>query len=121
MPKQCQFEFEIRNLPQQDIDTLVHDIRHYASDVLLADMRARYPEASIEFDELSYYPGLQTDPTSAVIACTRAINADPAASTRRTSPTSLSAASSSAIAIECSKTLYFAAGRLQNSCNRNHS
>ena len=74
VPKQCQFEFEIRNLPQQDIDTLVHDIRHYASDVLLTDMLARYPEASIEFDELSYYPGLHTDPASAVIACTRAIN-----------------------------------------------
>ena len=74
VPKQCQFEFEIRNLPQQDIATLVHDIRHYASDVLLTDMLARYPEASIEFDELSYYPGLHTDPASAVIACTRAIN-----------------------------------------------
>jgi acetylornithine deacetylase len=52
----------------------VHDIRHYANDVLLADMRARYPEAGIEFTELSYYPGLHTDPASTVIAYTRAIN-----------------------------------------------
>ena len=41
---------------------------------LLADMRERYPEAAIEFDELSYYPGLHTDPASTVIAYTRAIN-----------------------------------------------
>jgi acetylornithine deacetylase len=74
VPKQCEFEFEIRNLPQQDIETLVHDIKHYANDVLLADMRERYPEAAIEFDELSYYPGLHTDPASTVIAYTRAIN-----------------------------------------------
>ncbi|MDC1286548.1 acetylornithine deacetylase [Gammaproteobacteria bacterium] len=74
VPRQCQFEFEIRNLPQQDIETLVHDIKHYASDVLLVDMCARYPKASIEFDELSYYPGLRTDPASTVIAYTRAIN-----------------------------------------------
>jgi len=74
VPKQCEFEFEIRNLPQQDIEALVHDIRHYANDVLLADMRARYSEADIEFSELSYYPGLHTDPASAVIAYTRAIN-----------------------------------------------
>ena len=74
VPRECQFEFEIRNLPQQQIESLVHDIRHYADDVLLADMRARYPEAAIEFEELSYYPGLHTDPASAVIACTRAIN-----------------------------------------------
>jgi len=74
VPRQCQFEFEIRNLPQQDIETLVHDIKHYANDVLLADMRERYPDAAIEFDELSYYPGLHTDPASMVIAYTRAIN-----------------------------------------------
>jgi acetylornithine deacetylase len=74
VPRQCQFEFEIRNLPQQDIKTLAHDIKHYANDVLLADMRGRYPDAAIEFDELSYYPGLHTDPASTVIAYTRAIN-----------------------------------------------
>ena len=74
VPRHCQFEFEIRNLPQQDIETLVHDIKHYANDVLLADMRQRYPDAAIEFDELSYYPGLHTDPASTVIAYTRAIN-----------------------------------------------
>ena len=74
VPRQCQFEFEIRNLPQQDLDTLAHDIKHYASDVLLADMRERYPEADIQFEELSYYPGLHTDPAAEVIAYTRAIN-----------------------------------------------
>jgi acetylornithine deacetylase len=74
VPRQCEFEFEIRNLPQQDLDALVHEIKHYASDVLLADMRSRYPESDIRFDETSYYPGLHTDPTSAVIAYTRTIN-----------------------------------------------
>ncbi len=74
VPRECSFEFEIRNLPQQDLQGLVHEIRHYAHDTLLADMRQRYPEAAIEFDEISSYPGLHTDPASAVIACTRAIN-----------------------------------------------
>ena len=74
VPRECQFEFEIRNLPQQDLDALAHDIRHYASDVLLPDMRARYPEADIRFEELSYYPGLHTDPAAEIIAYTRSIN-----------------------------------------------
>jgi len=74
VPQQCQFEFEIRNLPQQDLDALVHEIRHYASNVLLLDMQSRHPDSDIHFDEISYYPGLHTDPASAVIACTRAIN-----------------------------------------------
>ena len=74
VPRQCEFEFEIRNLPQQDLDSLVHEIRHYANDVLLVDMRSRYPQSEIRFTETSCYPGLHTDPASAVIAYTRAIN-----------------------------------------------
>ena len=74
VPKECQFEFEIRNLPQQDLDQLVHKIKHYANDVLLPDMKSRYPESDIQFDESSHYPGLHTDPASSVIAYTRSIN-----------------------------------------------
>jgi acetylornithine deacetylase len=74
VPQQCQFEFEIRNLPQQDLDTLAHEIKHYASDVLLPDMQSRYPQSDIQFEEVSHYPGLHTDPASTVIAYTRAIN-----------------------------------------------
>ena len=74
VPRECRFEFEIRNLPQQDLEALAHEIKHYANDVLLSDMRSRYPEADIRFEELSYYPGLHTDPASTVIAYTRAIN-----------------------------------------------
>ena len=74
VPQQCEFEFEIRNLPQQDLEALVHEIKHYANDVLLIDMRSRYPQSEIRFDETSYYPGLHTDPASTVVAYTRAIN-----------------------------------------------
>jgi len=74
VPRQCEFEFEIRNLPQEDLDSLVHEIRHYANDVLLVDMQSRYPQSEIRFTETSCYPGLHTDPASAVIAYTRAIN-----------------------------------------------
>ena len=74
VPQQCEFEFEIRNLPQEDLDALVHEIRHYAEDVLLADMKLRHPDSEIRFDETSFYPGLHTDPASTVIAYTRSIN-----------------------------------------------
>lgn len=74
VPRQCEFEFEIRNLPQQELDDLVHQIKHYARAKLLPDMRSRHPDSDIKFDEISYYPGLHTDPASAVIAYTRALN-----------------------------------------------
>jgi acetylornithine deacetylase len=52
----------------------MHEIRHYANEVLLADMKSRYPDSEIRFDETSSYPGLHTDPASTVIAYTRSIN-----------------------------------------------
>lgn len=76
VPRLCQFEFEIRNLPQQDLETLAHEIRHYASDVLLPDMQTRYPLAEIRFEESSHYPGLHTAADSKVVDYTRAINPD---------------------------------------------
>jgi len=74
VPKQCEFEFEIRNLPQQDLNQLAHEIRHYASDVLLPEMKSRFEHSEIHFSEISHYPGLHTDPASAVIDYTRSIN-----------------------------------------------
>jgi len=41
---------------------------------LLVDMKSRYPDSEIRFDETSSYPGLHTDPASTVIAYTRSIN-----------------------------------------------
>ena len=74
VPRECEFEFEIRNLPQQDLHELAHDIRHYAENVLLPDMHERHPDSTIEFEETSCYPGLHTDPDAAVVHYTRAIN-----------------------------------------------
>lgn len=74
VPAQCQFEFEIRNLPQDQLDNLIHEIRHYAEDELLADMRQRFEDADIQFSPISNYPGLNTAKDSGVIAYTRSIN-----------------------------------------------
>jgi acetylornithine deacetylase len=74
VPRQCQFEFEIRNLPQDDLDALAQEIKHYATDVLLPDMQSRFEQSDILFTPISDYPGLQTDPASKVIEYTRSIN-----------------------------------------------
>ena len=74
VPKQCAFEFEIRNLPQDQLDELAHEIKHYATDVLLAQMRSRFELSDIQFTPISNYPGLRTDAASHVIDYTRSIN-----------------------------------------------
>ena len=74
VPKQCQFEFEIRNLPQDNLDELVHEIKHYARDTLLPDMQTRFEQSDIQFNPISNYPGLNTSLESNVIEYTRSIN-----------------------------------------------
>jgi acetylornithine deacetylase len=74
VPKQCQIEFEIRNLPQDDLDALAQEIKHFAMDVLLPDMQTRFGQCDIQFTPISDYPGLQTDRGSEVIEYTRSIN-----------------------------------------------
>jgi len=74
VPKQCQFEFEIRNLPQDKLDDLIHEVKHYASDVLLVDMKQRFEDSDITFSPISHYPGLNTARDSNVIAYTQSIN-----------------------------------------------
>ena len=74
VPKQCAFEFEIRNLPQDKLDELVHEIKLYATDVLLPEMRSRFESSDIQFTPISNYPGLRTEGSSNVIDYTRSIN-----------------------------------------------
>jgi len=74
VPRQCQIEFEIRNLPLDDVDALAHEIKHFAMDTLLPDMQSRFGECDIQFTPISDYPGFQTDPSSKVIEYTRSIN-----------------------------------------------
>jgi acetylornithine deacetylase len=74
VPKSCQFEFEVRNLPQEQLDSLMHDVKHYAKDVLLPDMKTKYEHCDIKFEPIASYPGLHTDIKSSVINYTRLIN-----------------------------------------------
>ena len=116
VPKECSFDFEFRLLPGEDPDAGIDELRDFAGDRLLPEMRAVRPEAAIEFEELSAFPGLDTaadaEITQLVAALTgangtakvsfgtegglfqrpasRPSSAGRARSSRRTSPTSLS-------------------------------
>jgi acetylornithine deacetylase len=62
VPKECSFEFEYRLLPGDDADRPIAALRAFAETRLLPEMRAVRPETSIEFTELSGFPGLATEP-----------------------------------------------------------
>ncbi len=66
VPGECSFDFEYRLLPGDDPDGPIEELRAFAENRLLPEMRAVRREASIEFAELSGYPGLATEPDAEI-------------------------------------------------------
>ncbi|XXN66404.1 acetylornithine deacetylase (plasmid) [Enterobacter ludwigii] len=64
VPQDCQFDFEIRYLPNADVQGVVDDAKAYANRQLLSSMQKVAEESAIRFETLSAYPGLLTDPYS---------------------------------------------------------
>lgn len=58
VPKHCTFEAEIRNLPTHDPEPLLAEIKQYAEEVLLPEMRKISKDAGISWEALPGYPGL---------------------------------------------------------------
>ncbi len=62
VPRDCWFEFEIRNLPDQDPQTYLHEIKSYAEQELLPEMQAIDPGVGFFWEEVNYTPGLDMRP-----------------------------------------------------------
>lgn len=60
VPDRCEFEFEIRPLPQTGHDNLATELTQFAQE-LITDMRRVSPGADIRLEPQSAYPGLQDD------------------------------------------------------------
>ncbi|WP_233544998.1 acetylornithine deacetylase [Pseudooceanicola sediminis] len=59
VPNLCELEFEIRNVAADDPDAIIADIIEDA-EAIATPHRNRFPEARIEIEEISGYPGLDT-------------------------------------------------------------
>lgn len=64
VPQACQFDFEIRYLPQDDVQGVIAGVEQFAQQQLLPQMQAVAIESAIHFHPISQYPGLLTDPQS---------------------------------------------------------
>jgi len=58
VPKECEFQFEARTLPDMDAAALYREIREFAAS-LLPEMQRVEPLAAIDFEWLASAPGLQ--------------------------------------------------------------
>jgi acetylornithine deacetylase len=67
VPAHCSFEFEIRNLPDDDDESILNQIRRFAAEAIEPRMRRRVASAGIEFEQLGSYPGLETPGNSEIV------------------------------------------------------
>ena len=67
VPRDCTFEFEIRNLPGHDPEPLIEEVRAFAEAELLPRMREVAVESGIEWQQRGAYPGLATGDDGEVV------------------------------------------------------
>lgn len=70
VPHEAVIDFEIRNIAQDDGDAILSLLAKDA-ETIAAPHRARFPQARIDVDMVSGYPGLETDPASVVVTLLR--------------------------------------------------
>ena len=66
IPKECEFQFDMRTLPQASSDALYQEIRSYA-ELLTQEMRAIDPESGIDLVWASQTVGLAARETDAIV------------------------------------------------------
>jgi acetylornithine deacetylase len=67
VPEECSFDFEFRLLPGDDPEAGIAELRGFAEGQLLPEMCGVHSEASVVFEELSAFPGLDTPEDAEVI------------------------------------------------------
>ena len=71
VPRECEFVFEFRFLAEVDPEAIMADIRRYARDSLLPEMRTVAPEADIAFENIYDYPWFAIDSGHDLVALTK--------------------------------------------------
>ncbi|MFD1694371.1 acetylornithine deacetylase [Roseibium aestuarii] len=74
VPDRCVFDYEFRVLPEEDADALVAEVEAYARTVLEPEMRAIDPACGIDFDWISQFPGLSTEPEADITLLTKRLS-----------------------------------------------
>jgi acetylornithine deacetylase len=73
VPKDCSFLWEIRYLPQDDVDALFAEVVAYARNKLEPELKAIDPACGFAFTQISEFPGLATDDRAGVVELAKAL------------------------------------------------
>jgi acetylornithine deacetylase len=72
VPKDCSFEYEFRNLPNEDPTKLQAEVEAQAAE-LQAEMQAKRPNTGIGFEQLSAFAPLDTAPDHPVVSLAKSL------------------------------------------------
>lgn len=75
VPERCVFEFEIRALPNEDVDAMVGHMQRFAETELLPRMKAVDPAADFRLESMISYPGLDTAPEDEIVVLAKRLAA----------------------------------------------
>lgn len=67
VPRYCRFDFEFRNIPEDDLEALLAEVKRHAESVLLPEMRSVSDEAGISFDVRNTTVGLSASPDEEIV------------------------------------------------------
>ena len=67
VPRECDLEFEFRNIPGDDLEVLAAEVRRYAETTLLPEMRRVNAATGIVFEEINTTQGLVTSPDEEIV------------------------------------------------------
>ena len=68
IPSHCQFDFEIRNLPEQQTLPIFEELDGYVRTQLIPEMHGIDPETGVDWMDVAEYPGMNTAKDEAVIS-----------------------------------------------------
>ncbi|TDQ80619.1 acetylornithine deacetylase [Dongia mobilis] len=73
VPKDCSFDFEFRYLPMQKPDDLVGEVKRFAEQELLREMRSVNGESGFSWEPISAFPGLDTAEDAEITVIAKAL------------------------------------------------
>lgn len=73
VPKDCSFLWEIRYLPQDDVDALYAEVVAHAKNKLEPELKAIDPNCGFTFTQISEFPGLATDDRAGIVELAKAL------------------------------------------------
>ncbi len=74
IPGACDFEFEFRNLPEDDPEALLAEVKAFAHSEVEPAMKEIDPAAGFSWDEISAFPGLATAGDADVVTLAKALS-----------------------------------------------